>query len=79
MSDIVERLLMLEHGDICYPVPHPVCQSAADEIIFLRTELMRLSGALAHIYAWYPKSANRPHETIHDIQEYARAALKGAS
>ncbi|KPK13968.1 MAG: hypothetical protein AMJ56_00540 [Anaerolineae bacterium SG8_19] len=34
-----------------------------------------LETALAHIYAWYPISVTQPHQTIHDIREFARAAL----
>jgi hypothetical protein len=35
----------------------------------------RYEQALAHIYAWYPISVTQPHQTIHDIREFAKNAL----
>lgn len=37
--------------------------------------IKELEKALAHIYAWYPISVTQPHQTIHDIREFAKAAL----
>jgi len=39
--------------------------------------IKELEKALAHIYAWYPISVTQPHQTIHDIREFAKAALGG--
>lgn len=36
----------------------------------------KLEAALAHIYAWYPVSVSDPAQTIDDIREFARRALK---
>lgn len=39
--------------------------------------IQELEAALAHIWAWYPISASKPHETIDAIKDYAFAAIKG--
>ena len=36
----------------------------------------RYEKALSRIYAWYPISVAQPRQTINDIREFARAALK---
>ena len=48
--DIVDRLLALQHFDICYPTPHPTCSAAAAEITRLRKERDEARAAMA----WQP-------------------------
>ena len=43
----------------------------------LADRVVKLEQALAHIYAWYPISVSEPIQTIHEIRDYARKALKG--
>ena len=47
-----------------------ICFDAADRI-------EKLEAALTHIWAWYPISVAKPHETIDAIKDYAFAAIKG--
>jgi hypothetical protein len=47
-----------------------ICFDAADHI-------EKLEAALTHIWAWYPISVAKPHETIDAIKDYAFAAIKG--
>ena len=39
--------------------------------------IQELEAALSHIWAWYPISVAKPHETIDAIKDYAFAAIKG--
>jgi len=43
----------------------------------LADRVVKLEQALAHIYAWYPISVSEPIQTVHEIRDYAREALKG--
>jgi len=79
-----------EQGDVSW-CNQEVMHNAADRIeqikeLYLEyvdvaeeraVRIKELEKALAHIYAWYPISVTQPHQTIHDIREFAKAALGG--
>ena len=84
-DDLMKRLRGVMCGD------DPVIEEAADYIKRLEKALVRtfehmmedgrrvetLEAALTHIWAWYPVSVSKPHETIDAIKDYAFAAIKG--
>lgn len=77
MSDWIERLRNLQHFDVCYPVPHPLCDRAADELVRLRAENERLREALSFYARESHYSADTWPPVMSDLGTRARAALEG--
>ena len=80
--DIVDRLLALQHFDLCYPTPHPTCSAAAAEITRLRKERDEARAAMAwqpidtapkdgtHVFLYVPGDSLYPTVGHYDTREY---------
>jgi hypothetical protein len=69
MNDIAHRLRESAKETFYDPLKSELNEAAS--------HIEKLEAALTHIWAWYPISVSKPHETIDAIKDYAFAAIRG--
>lgn len=69
MNDLAHRLRESAKATFYDPLKSELNEAA--------NHIEKLEAALTHIWAWYPVSVSKPHETIDAIKDYAFAIIKG--